>query len=454
MICTGGIQILEQLTGDLAMAVLRSSPSPLNRHINILPDAMHSLAIHAAFPTLSADGTLDLNCTELSLTASTAALNSFAALRCTHRLCIKGVTLRQPIPATGSSATISIGARLISAMEQAVLTCPEEFSIIGAEMSRDQFQVLLDALARNHNLRHLRMTAFNTIAPVFASGLAFLTGLESLVLYDMTFHRRANRHLAPVLRCLTSLTRLQLDHSVRRADVVASFLCTLTNLQSLEICYCAQAERDADALSASIGCLTVLTELTLTERRSQTDSRVAGFSHVLAPSFEFLSGMRRLDLTGCWFYEEGVWLLIPAIRNMPKLEAFSVQVDAVDEATIRLLDALGTTRNCTQLVLYAFYEDSPGTGQLLSQQLRCLPQLKHLRLDFCVVPQLAELSALTHLTLRDSFDGFENDLTAAYSLAAVGRLSSLKYLEIVGAPSDKAQVCCPRPNRGGWGSRK
>lgn len=104
----------------------------------------------------------------------------------------------------------------------------------------------------------------------------------------------------------------------------------------------------------------------------------------------------------------GIELSSQEVRTSLAPEWFAIQVDAVDDSTIGLLDALGSTRCCTQLVMYGFYEDSPGTGKLPSQRLRGLPQLKHLRLDFCVMPQLATLSALTHLTLRDSFDGFDN----------------------------------------------
>lgn len=59
------MKVLQQLSQGLAIGVLRASISTLDHHLTVFPPHMHSLAIEAAFPSLSSQRALNLDCDTL-----------------------------------------------------------------------------------------------------------------------------------------------------------------------------------------------------------------------------------------------------------------------------------------------------------------------------------------------------------------------------------------------------
>lgn len=75
------LQIMQQLNSqELSIAVLQETGRSLSELVAAIPEAFHSAAVHATFPSISSQSTLDLNVGEHTTAAATAALEVFVAV--------------------------------------------------------------------------------------------------------------------------------------------------------------------------------------------------------------------------------------------------------------------------------------------------------------------------------------------------------------------------------------
>jgi hypothetical protein len=71
------MQVLGQLSRDLSLAVLHAAPARLAEQLQTLPEDFHSLAVQAAFPSLSSHRSLYLDCFLCDTLLTSAALHAF-----------------------------------------------------------------------------------------------------------------------------------------------------------------------------------------------------------------------------------------------------------------------------------------------------------------------------------------------------------------------------------------
>ena len=75
------MQVLNCLPSLLAIAVLRAASAIIAQQLRTLPEQCHTLAVHAAFPFISASLTPEVKCGSLDQDSVAAILN---AVKCMH----------------------------------------------------------------------------------------------------------------------------------------------------------------------------------------------------------------------------------------------------------------------------------------------------------------------------------------------------------------------------------
>jgi hypothetical protein len=368
------------LSEDLAITVILASPCSLDQLLANLPCQVHTLAVHAAFPSISASSSLELDCVSCTTAAAVLALRTCAQEPVASDLKLKNFGLyrcgNQAEDAMSSALALAVGSKPCSVHFNGVLISPE------------YLQTTLEALSQNQNLRKLEATYFRTfrslrsgsgdivgIHHILADGLSRLTSLQSLSLQDISFAHKAHRFLPEALKMLTELTELKLDSCIRSALVLSSFLSSLQKLQGLEISYTVSTEEEASAFASCISTLTVLTGLTLSGRTVSFD--LNDYSHILMPSFRTLVGLKSLHLLGSGVRDAGTAALSTVIRRMRHLEALTVGVFRVCEETVAMIESLARCC-CTHLVLQSEVNIRATSGRLFCEKIGALTRLAHL----------------------------------------------------------------------------
>ena len=267
------MQAFNSLSDDLALPVILAAPCSFDKVLAMLPPQMHPLGVHASYPSISATSSLDLDCASCTTAAATAALRVFAEKLGTKVLKVKNFGLYRgdnySEGACSSALMLAGQSELSSAHFNGFLLSPE------------YLERLLDAMAHNLNLVSLEATHFRTFRSlnrpprpadaagshqVLAEGLSRLTTLHSLTLKEISFVHKAYAHLPLALKSLTALTELRLDTCITNAQVHASYLSVLQQLETLEISYAVNTDEEAVEFAACLSGLTALRSLILAGR--------------------------------------------------------------------------------------------------------------------------------------------------------------------------------------------
>lgn len=295
------VQVLPQLSHESATGLLLATHTSLDAQLSSLPPPVHALAVHAAFPSLLAHSTLQMNCTAHTMAAVTAALQTSAAHPTgLHCLQLSSLVLDSPAAAT---------QHCIDSLLLSLQAMPVEVSLQGVIVTHGLLQKVLLALLQIRNLSALDLSTLRVtgvdrypLDAVLAAGLAHMTSVKRLVLRDLGIDCTAltvdkDSLLPAALSSLTGLTSLDLDCGISDASVLCKIVSRMQQLLSLALIFDATAANSADELSKALCKLTLLESLKLSEMASsEGHPRVASS---LASSLRGLMHMRSLDLSGC-----------------------------------------------------------------------------------------------------------------------------------------------------------
>lgn len=271
------MQALVQLPDDLAVAVLRATLdqqlATLDQQLAQLPYQSHALAIRAAFPEVSSSTELEFNCIDHNAATSTSCLHYLSKLPHLHELSIKLISC---------SAHKKRGTRNLHEALQSALACAESnstaVSLHVVACCPFSLRALLRSVAHSSSLQSLELidgryySSFTTfeMARALSRNIRELTSLRSLTLRDFPFDSDAWspswRAIRLGIETLTQLTQLYIDRCVR-AELLASFLPNLSQLQSLNACFTAHSFVEASELHTAVSGLSQLTSLALAESR-------------------------------------------------------------------------------------------------------------------------------------------------------------------------------------------
>lgn len=306
------IQVLPQLSLESATGLLLATRTSLEAQLSSLPPPLHALAVHAAFPSLSADSSLQLNCAAHTMPAVTAVLQTCAALptgfQCMH---LSSLVLDSSAPATKCC---------VESLQLALQAMPAEVSLRGATITHEHLSMVLLALLQDRNLKALELSSMRVtcvdqypLDAVLAAGLAHMSSLKRLSLRGVSTNCaaltvRANSLLSPALWNLSGLTSLDLGCGISDASALCKIVSRMLQLLSLTLVFDAAAANSADQLSKCLCKLTKLESLKLSEMTSsEGHPRVASS---LASSLRGLMHMRSLDLSGCSMVQSHPALLL------------------------------------------------------------------------------------------------------------------------------------------------
>lgn len=80
------IQVLQQLSDDLARRVLQASTASLDHHLTFIRSPLHTLAVHASFPKLASQTIQELDFNTITTVTATVLLIEFQSLPKAKRL--------------------------------------------------------------------------------------------------------------------------------------------------------------------------------------------------------------------------------------------------------------------------------------------------------------------------------------------------------------------------------
>jgi hypothetical protein len=200
------LQVLQQLPGGLAIAVLDASPADLEHHLSILPASLHPLAIEAAFPSIHRHHSLTLDFASLRNPATANMVLCAATSGTTEASALKSLELKN-IPVKCNDRL----QQLILAACRAASDVRLDFGCRNPHLfpRSSPFGQLGQALSHNSALTSLKLTFEGYPWPVvnYDRVLESLTGLQSLELAS----RRTSFDGAPPPHSLTtpsSITKL------------------------------------------------------------------------------------------------------------------------------------------------------------------------------------------------------------------------------------------------------
>lgn len=356
--------MLDNLTTDTVLSILRAANVSLEYQLGSLPRTLHVLAVHAAFPSLRSEGSLELDCSYLSASSVVEVLNTFNAVSLSTSLPgnLKSLAISAVYIRSGTDAE---SGAFLSALGQAIGGRALRVSISDCSMSKAQMVQLLHDLGRNSQLQSLQLSSLMMLgqdegAPdgLLSECLAHLQNLESL-----TLQRNAVQVDIKALSQIGRLTALstlcipEFKSDVYRfpSQIYASLL-NLTCLQS--VCLPLTLRQQDDWIAADcVRNLQQLSSLSLLEAKSK---RVPGLDEVsaihmktLMRDLATLTHLRMLDVSSYSFRwrtwrqgREGERLLSAAVKCMPFLEMLAVSVCRISDETISIAESLLHTGSC------------------------------------------------------------------------------------------------------------
>ena len=435
------MQVLEQLSHDLAVSVLQSTTASLDKQLNHLPQYMHALCVEAAFPQLLTHDTLSIDYDALSVA------NSFTVFQ---TVCSTQGPLRA-LHITSHSQTLQFCPPLHDICMQAMHITLELNLRGGLQHIGDR----ISEFAGNTALTHLELTAVppdgcmeteddngdecdipSDCEVLFAKffGLVSLKHMPSMSVSFAQLGSFDRLQMSVTLAQLTHLTSLYLRccmldiHSV---DSLALVFQKLPDLRQLHVEYATDPglfgepwENPCERLFAGVQHLTALT-------LGGYACWPSGIGAVLGD----VTGLHCCDLFGVSLEPEHAPALAEALRHMRDLQHLSLRFSLESsangsEALLPVLDALtvaGTLSSCTKLGLVGFHSTTE-----MCEQIRRLPGLKHVEVhadsgystDYRMLKHLAPcLVEATHLLLH----GFVNTVWMERVLSG---LTQLRHLEM------------------------
>lgn len=447
------MQGLAELPENLAISVIQASPASLDYQLESLPQDLHHLALHAAYPGMLSEGSLSIDCVTISLCTATAALRLFPSVSAPKALQVRSFHAKAvPGPKVDD---------FFLALDDAVRSGPSKVHIENFSMTAYSLERLLGSLVANTRLSSLKLSTMYVhhlwnqpiprvgpqagrrpvnVPSVIAANISELANLKQLVLRNNAESDglAAERVLVHSMQLPTLLTLLNFDHfGPVDAEVLSSMLPPLGTLKELSLCFWADSDPIADRLASSLATMTKLTSLTLVEKDS-ISAWDPDRAHRLLPSLSLLPGIQKLDVSGCILDRTGVAHLLTAIPRFDHLTSLALKVTAVGTVTIAMLESLIAKQQCKQLSLEAVWLNLPDAvrGELLCERLRSIKSLHSLRLKTCRVSEMAGrgvnevFSALTDLTYLSLKQVFNTEPATGIGLRALDRLRKLEHLEL------------------------
>lgn len=466
------LQVLEQLTEDFAVWVLRAGAFSLDFYLEHLDACWHRHAVHATCPEIVSQSLLHLDCSEHSYAATSIALGVFAKRAGDHSLSLLNATLLSDFAHSTSPRALQFSFALDS-----VLRCGlHDLHIEFAALTEQNAVVFMYALARSSTLRSLRLGFLELSTSLHSMLAGVVSQLTSLGGLHITVHQTLSGSDDSVLSTqspsilqlcsLTRLTSLTLEGfccgSQCPAHSLAKCLSGMLDLQQLDIAPAFTKPSDVRLLASSISSLSGLSSLVLNgEYAAWLSNELA---HELAPglyerhlpqSLVNLTSLRKLHfhMDTVPGPDDELKPLVKAVQGLVCLESLSFPVREAKEQSLAVLAALcapGRVLECTSLQLRASEYNTKDVDAALCKRLCCLTSLQQLSLHMCIiqdnqrstpcrgVPLLAALSKLTFLCMDSVIDrdGEEIPEPAAELeidgfLTALGSASKLQHLQVL-----------------------
>jgi NLR family CARD domain-containing protein 3 len=331
------VQILGALSEDAARVVMGADGLRLGRVLPRVPRAYHSIALRTCFPSIEADGSLDLN--GALWTADTAHL-ALAALPTLTMLTSLTLRLRAGLNARTRSS-------LSSAAMAALVRLPVLHNLELAELLLDD-RGALEACARTQqpplalvrSLVLLNCSVATHAAPAFSRVLCALCTLRLLKLTAVRDQSAFCSGVALVHHALPALTLLDALHlsgqpcSASAAEALASALCTSPHprLQLLDLPYSSLDERGASALARALPRLHALQKLNLTRNTIGPSGAQA-----LAARLPACSRLTLLDLWANGIGDVGAAAIARVLHALPALGELDLCSNRVTDEGARAL---------------------------------------------------------------------------------------------------------------------
>ena len=247
------LQALQGMPESLVISIMRTCRHPLLMQLSMLPHAVHVAAIHAAFPSISAERSLHLSPTLLGDSRVTVLLPSIASITTLHTLVLKfthldAAAINAVVPAVGKFAAQSL--RHVTLDFHAGTRGPRP---------PDPPHFVSKAHPRHKETgRHG--------AAALAKSLAHFTYLHTLNVECNAIGAQGVRLLAPALVNVATLHHLNLAHGElgpRGAIALGQHLSHLTALRHLNLAVNEIGVDGVAAVAPELALLTALQQLTL-----------------------------------------------------------------------------------------------------------------------------------------------------------------------------------------------
>jgi Leucine-rich repeat (LRR) protein len=448
------LKVLQRLPGGLATKVLAASTADLEHQLSILPQSMHQLAVHAAFPSILCDHSLKLNsafpvkrsttAVHAALEAATTAPKFLKKLDLSHIPKQNDTRLLQLIAAacmTASDVSLMFDSDSLQdvASQQPVAPLHEALShntaltrlglcFPDASCYSISFDCLLKALTGLQSLslakyqprgddsctsplpapaciQHLHLTHLHLGPGFHLMDLPqIMPHLTSLQILHLEGDSRLQEQDLPDLSPLTALQTLKLD-AFKKLNALPP-LDTLTALQTLEVNFCEMLQQ-LPSLSTLIALQTLRLYVVLHLRE--------------VPPLDTLTALQTLELRSC-----------DKLQGMPSLAAFTALQTLVISISfcgfMHPIPSIDTLTALKKLELSGFgrVQEMPPLATLTALQRLELMNCNRLQR----LPSLAPLTALQRLNLGGCFQLLE--------LPPLATLTALQTLDL---------LCCKKLER-------
>ena len=456
------LQAAGQLSEDLVAAICRQSKFTLDRHLSILPPALHVVATHTAFPSLLTHSKLILDATAHSTAATSAVLHQLRPLLAMQHL---SISLPYFIPSEAAAATAMASALSTAVAKDGIQQLSISFEkltdsnaewleclLLDVQRSTALTQLCIaNACVSNHSLY---APSLQRLAGSVAAVLTHQTDLRSLTLQGVTPHPNESAEhqilVCGALQQLRGLTSLDLDKQFGDPTTLAATLRALPQLLSLRIVVdwmpapikttpgMLLVNGDVLPLCSALGGLGALTALSLAVkvRSSLTQHAPAQLLQALV----HLPNMVHLDLSECFVTRVPAFWLAALHKGMPSLRTTALNLLEVNDMTATELDVLcySAAATLTSLRLFVRRMLMPGA---VCRSLPRFPYLQSLCIERAVfngmnAPELAlSLPNLHRLVMNRCIvhRGFERFL--ACGIQNLTTLTCLELKDITGAPN-------------------
>jgi hypothetical protein len=170
---------------SVAVGTRKASPDA-KRHLRALPEALHKAALDAYYPQLHEQGTLEVDCSELSMVNAAVCLRAFASQRREAGEAKRMSLILQTVCMSVGDAQDDY---FNAAWQDALQAQPEELALSNVMVAPPGLEALLRGLAHNRRLRRLKLSTVDLVGgrrgrllAALLGGLAQLTTLQSFTM--------------------------------------------------------------------------------------------------------------------------------------------------------------------------------------------------------------------------------------------------------------------------------